>query len=91
MTVYALYTLFFLFLLLKKKGVTHAFCLTENETKVVLLGLAVYTTTYLISSALIRFDLKVETYRIFSHHVILLGACLFFCVKMIKDDGANKS
>ena len=84
MIAYALYTLYFLFLLLWKKKVRHAFCLSERDTKFILTGLVVYCASYVVSSGLIEYGLKVDTYRFFSHHAILLGACVFFYVKMIK-------
>jgi hypothetical protein len=86
MIVYASYTLFFLFLLLWKKKIRHAFCFTEKDTKLILMGLAVYCASYVVSSALIEFGLKVDTYRFFSHHAILLAACVLFYVKMIRTD-----
>ena len=86
MIVYTLYTSYFLFLLLWKKKVRYAFCLTERDTKFILTGLVVYCTSYVVSSALIEYGLKVDTYRFFSHHAILLVACVFFYVKMIKTD-----
>ena len=89
MTVYALYTLYFLFLLLRKKGIRHAFCLTEKETKLILTGLVIYSLSYLVSAALIEFALKVDTFRILSHHAILLAAGCILYVKMIKTDDAQ--
>jgi hypothetical protein len=89
MTVYALYTLYFLFFLLRKKGIRHAFCLTEKETKLILTGLVIYSLSYLVSAALIEFGLKVESFRIFSHHAILLAVCCVLYVKMIKTDDAR--
>jgi hypothetical protein len=86
MTVYTLYTLYFLFLLLRKKGLKHAFCLTEKETKFILVGLVVYCASYLVSATLIAFDLKVATFRIVSHHAILLSVCVILYLKMMKTD-----
>jgi len=86
MTVYALYTMYFLFLLLRKKGIRQSFCLTEKETKLILAGLAVYCASYLVSATLIAFDLKVHTFRIVSHHAILLPICVVLFIKMIKTD-----
>ncbi|HMG88938.1 MAG TPA: hypothetical protein VK589_02725 [Chryseolinea sp.] len=86
MTGYALYTMYFLFLLLRKKGIKHAFCLTEKETKFILVGLVIYCGSYLFSAALIAFDLKVDTYRIVSHHAILLAICVILYLKMRKTD-----
>jgi hypothetical protein len=83
MIVYALYILYFLVLLLRKKGIRHAFSLTEKETKLILVGLAIYCGTYLLSATLIEFDLKVDTFRILSHHAILLPICVVLCIKMI--------
>jgi hypothetical protein len=86
MTVYALYTCYFLFLLLKKKGIKHAFHLTEKETKFVLVGLVIYSASYLVSAALIEFDLKVDTFGIVSHHAILLPICVVLYIKMMQTD-----
>jgi len=86
MIVYTLYSLYFLFLLLRKKGINRAFCLTEKETKFILVGLVIYCASYLASSALIEFGLKVDSFRIFSHHAILLVACCILYIKMIKTD-----
>jgi hypothetical protein len=86
MTVYALYTMYFFFLLLKKKGIKHSFCLTEKETKFILVGLIIYCASYLVSAALIAFDLKVDTFRIVSHHAILLPICVVLYIKMMDTD-----
>lgn len=86
MTVYVLYTLYFLFLFLKKRGIKHAFCLTEKETKLILVGLIIYSASYLVSAALIEFGLKVDTFRIVSHHAIMLPICVVLYIKMMKTD-----
>ena len=86
MIVYSLYMLYFLFLLLRRKGIKHAFSLTENETKFILVGLTIYCGTYLLSATLIEFDLKVKTFKIVSHHVILLAICVVLYIKMLHSD-----
>jgi len=84
MTLYGCYSLFFLFLLLRKKRLNRTFIVKESETKLILLGLVIYCASYLVSSALIRFGLKTESYYILSHHVILLAICVFLYIKMVK-------
>lgn len=91
MILYACYILFFLFLLLKKKGVTSAFHVNENETKLILLGLVIYASTYLVSRGLIEFGLKAESFRIISHHPLLVAICLFFYYKMIAPNESRRS
>ena len=83
MLVYTLYTLYFLFLLLRKKGIRHSFSLTDKDTKFILVSLVVYCGTYLVSAALIKFNLKVDTFRIVSHHAILLPICVVLYIKML--------
>ena len=84
MILYTCYTLFFVFLLLKKKGTTRTFRISETETTAILLGLVTYCASFLISFALIEFNLKNESFRILSHHPLLLAMILFFYIKMIK-------
>jgi len=84
MTLYVCYTLFFLFLLLSKKGLNRSFSVKESETKLILLGLVIYCASYLVTSALIKSGLKTESYHIFNHHVILLAICVFLYIKMVK-------
>jgi hypothetical protein len=84
MTIYVCYTIFFLFLLLRKKGLNRTFSVTESETKLILLGLVIYCASYLVTTALIKSGLKTESYYILSHHVILLAICLFLYIKMLK-------
>ena len=84
MILYTCYILFFLFLLLRKKGTTHAFNISRTETKWILLGLVIYCASYLVSSALIEFGLKNESFRIFSHHALLLAISVVLYIKMIK-------
>lgn len=91
MILYACYTLFFLFLLLKKKGTTRTFHVTENDTKFILLGLVIYSATYFVSLALIDFGLKTESFRIISHHPLLLAICLFLYIKMIVPNDSKRS
>lgn len=91
MTVYACYTLFFLFLLLKEKGTTRTFYVSENETKLILLGLIIYSASYFVSFALIKFGLKTESFRIISHHPILLAICLFLYIKMMAPNDSKRS
>ena len=86
MVLYTCYTGFFLFLLLTKKGLTKAFCFNENETRYILIGLIIYCSGYLLSSTLIEFDLKSESYRIFNHHAILLPICVVLFIKMNKQN-----
>jgi len=83
MTLYVCYTLFFLFLLLRKKGLNRTFSVKESETRLILLGLVIYCASYVLSSALIKFGLKTESYYILSHHVILLAICVFLYIKMV--------
>jgi len=84
MILYTSYTLFFLFLLLRKKGTTRSFNINETETKWILLGLVIYCASYLVSSALIEFGLKNDSFRILSHHALLLAISLFLYIKMFK-------
>ncbi len=63
--------------------------MTEKETKFILVGLVIYCMSYLVSSALIEFGMKVDSYRIFSHHAILLAACCILYIKMIKADDSK--
>lgn len=82
MVLYTCYTVFFLILLLTKKGLTKAFCFNENETRYILIGLTIYCSGYLLSSILIEFDIKSESYRIFNHHAILVPICVVLAIKM---------
>lgn len=86
MTVYAVYTIYFLALLVSKKAVTKNFCFTERETKVLLAGLVIYCATHLISATLIRFGLKTESFQIVGHHAILLPLCVVLYVKMVRSN-----
>ena len=86
MTLYTCYTLFFLFLLFKKNGTTRSFNVNETETKWILIGLVIYCASYLVSSALIKFGLKNDSFQILSHHALLLAISVVLFIKMIKTD-----
>jgi hypothetical protein len=84
MILYMCYTLFFLVLLIWKKGTTRTIYIKETETKFILLGLVIYCVSFLISTLLIEFGLKNESFRLLSHHALLLAIIVFFYIKMIK-------
>ena len=84
MTLYACYTLFFLVLLLRRKGITRTISINERETNAILLGMVVYCASFFVSFTLIEFRLKNEAFRIMSHHVLIVAIIVFFLIKMIK-------
>jgi hypothetical protein len=91
MILYTCYTLFFLFLLLRKKGVARAIYITENETKLILLGLVIYCASFLVSSSLIEFGLKNDSFHILTHHALLLAIGVVLYIKMTKvNDSRDK-
>ena len=91
MILYACYTLFFLFLLLRKKGITMAIYITENETWLILLGLVIYCASFLVSSSLIEFGLKNDSFHILTHHALLLAISVVLYIKMARaNDSKDK-
>lgn len=82
MILYGCYTMFFLVLLLWKKGISRTIEIKEKETNFILLGMLIYCASFLVSSALIEFGLKNESFRILTHHVLIIAIIVFFIVKM---------
>lgn len=84
MTLYGCYTLFFLVLLLRKKGTTRTIQINERETNLILLGMVIYCASFFVSFTLIEFRLKNEEFRIMTHHALIVAIIIFFLIKMVK-------
>jgi len=86
MIVFSLYSMFFLFLLLRLKSARKKYILDLVDLRYILIGLLVYCLCNALSGALIYYDLKVDSFQILNHHFLLLGICFFLSFKLLNDD-----
>jgi len=87
MTIYSVYFMYFLVLFFWARGRNVEFVIDAQDMKFILVGLALYSLSNLVSRALILLEWKTDSFEIVNSHFLLLGIGFFLYYKLKNVDG----